>query len=65
MDLITSMDKFGSDDKCRAYLEALRFPDGVFCLRCESKKISRIYKRNQFVCESCNYQFSVTVGTIF
>jgi transposase-like protein len=65
MDLITLMDKFGSDEKCRAYLEALRFPDGVYCLRCESKKISRIYKRNQFVCDACNYQFSVTVGTIF
>ncbi len=65
MDLITLMDKFGSDEKCRAYLEALRFPDGVFCLRCGSKKISRIYKRNQFVCDACNYQFSVTVGTIF
>ncbi len=65
MDLITLMDKFGSSEKCRAYLEDLRFPDGVFCLRCESKKISRIYKRNQFVCDACNYQFSVTVGTIF
>lgn len=65
MDLITLMDKFGSSEKCRAYLEALRFPGGVYCLRCESKKISRIYKRNQFVCDACNYQFSVTVGTIF
>jgi transposase-like protein len=65
MDLITLMDKFGSDEKCRAYLELLRFPEGVYCLRCESKKISRIYKRNQFVCDACNYQFSVTVGTIF
>jgi len=65
MDLITLMDKFGSDEKCRAYLENLRFPDGVFCLRCKSKKISRIYKRNQFVCDACDYQFSVTVDTIF
>ncbi len=65
MDLIALMDNFGSDEKCRAYLELLRFPTGVYCLRCESKKISRIYKRNQFVCDACNYQFSVTVGTIF
>jgi transposase-like protein len=65
MDLIALMDNFGSDEKCRAYLELLRFPDGVYCLRCESKKISRIYKRNQFVCDACKYQFSVTVGTIF
>jgi transposase-like protein len=65
MDLITLMDKFGSDEKCRVYLENLRFPDGVFCLRCKSDKISRIYKRNQFVCDACDYQFSVTVDTIF
>lgn len=65
MDLITLIEKFGSDDKCRQYLEALRFPNGVCCLRCESTKISRIYKRNQFVCDNCNYQFSITTGTIF
>ncbi len=57
--------QFGSDDKCREYLEALRFPDGVYCIRCESKKISRIIKRNQFACDACNYQFSAMAGTIF
>ena len=65
MELITLMDKFGSDEKCRTYLENLRFPDGVKCLRCESDKISRIYERNQFHCDNCKYQFSVTVDTIF
>lgn len=65
MDLITLMDNFGSDDKCRTYLESLRFPNGVVCIRCESDKISRIYERKQFHCDNCKYQFSVTVGTIF
>lgn len=62
---MTLMDRFGSDDKCRTYLENLRFPDGIKCLRCESDKISRIYERNQFHCDNCKYQFSVTVDTIF
>jgi transposase-like protein len=65
MDLMSLMDKFGSDEKCRIYLEQLRFPDGVSCIRCQSDKISRIIKRNQFACDACKYQFSVTAGTIF
>ena len=65
MNLIDLFEKFGNDEKCRIYLEKLRWPDGVRCLRCESDKISRIYKRNQFHCDSCQYQFSATAGTIF
>lgn len=57
--------KFGDDAKCRAYLEALRWPDKVTCPKCLSDKISRIHARNQFDCDSCRYQFSVTAGTIF
>lgn len=59
------IEKFGSDDKCRTYLEQLRFPNGVNCIRCQSPKISRIIKRNQFVCDTCDYQFSVLTNTIF
>jgi transposase-like protein len=58
------IERFGSEDRCRAYLEALRWPDGVECPRCQSKKVSRIHSRNQFDCDSCRYQFSVRVGTI-
>lgn len=46
------------------YLEGLRWPDGVRCLRCDSPRISRIAKRGQFDCDNCRYQFSVTAGTI-
>jgi transposase-like protein len=37
----------------------------VRCPRCDSTKISRIAKRRQFDCDSCRYQFSVRVGTLF
>src|SRR5437773_3437748 len=56
---------FQSEEKCRAYLEALRWRDGVSCPRCASRKISRVLKRGQFDCDSCRYQFSVTANTIF
>ena len=65
MNLVELIDQFGSEDKCRVYLEALRWPDGVRCIRCGSKKISRIKTRDQFDCDGCNYQFSVRAGTIF
>lgn len=65
MNLVKLVERFGSEDRCRAYLEALRWPDGVKCPRCQSDRISRIHDRNQFDCDSCRYQFSVTAGTIF
>jgi transposase-like protein len=65
MNLPKLVERFGSEDKCHAYLEELRWPDGVECPRCESKKISRIASRRQFDCDGCRYQFSVRVGTLF
>ena len=65
MNLVTLIERFGSDEKCRAYLEELRWPDGVKCPRCESKGVSVVRGRNQYDCNSCRYQFSVTSGTVF
>jgi transposase-like protein len=65
MDLMKLIERFDTDEKCRIALEKLRWPEGVRCIRCQSEKISRAYKRNQFECESCGYHFSVTAGTIF
>ncbi|HEY7875718.1 MAG TPA: IS1595 family transposase [Actinomycetota bacterium] len=65
MNLVKLIEQFGSEDKCREYLEDLRWPDGPACPRCESKSLSRVAARNQFDCNSCRYQFSVKVGTVF
>jgi transposase-like protein len=65
LDLCSLIQDFGSEDKCRHYLERLRWPRGVTCPECKSNKISRIATRNQFDCDSCRYQFSATSGTIF
>lgn len=65
INLITLVERYRNEDKCRAYLEELRWPDGITCPRCNSKSISRIREYNVFDCNSCRYQFSVTSGTIF
>ncbi len=65
IDLVDLIRKFDSEQKCREYLEGLRWPKGECCPRCDSKKGYRILKRDQFVCDSCSYQFSATSGTIF
>ncbi len=54
-----------TEDRCRAYLEQLRWPDGVICPRCESGDTSRLEARKKFYCRSCRYHFSVTSGTLF
>jgi transposase-like protein len=59
------MEQFGSEDKCREYLETLRWPEGPMCPRCKSASVSQIVKRNKYDCNECRYQFSVTAGTIF
>lgn len=65
MNLSELMKDFADESKCRAYLESLRWPNGVTCPRCKAEKVYRIVERSQFVCASCEYQFSVTTGTIF
>jgi transposase-like protein len=65
VNLCSLIEQFGSEKKCREYLEALRWPDEIMCPRCKSRKISRVTKRDQFDCDDCRYQFSVTAGTVF
>jgi transposase-like protein len=65
VNLINLIERYSNEDKCRNYLEALKWQDGIKCPRCGSEKISKIKKRDQFDCDKCRYQFSVTAGSIF
>lgn len=65
MDLVRLVEQFRSEESCRAFLEELRWPNGIACPRCGSVGVSKIEGRGQYDCNSCRYQFSVTAGTIF
>jgi len=65
MNLVEPNGRFSDEEKCREFLVRLRWPEGVICPRCKSKTISRLYTQGKFECSDCEYQFSVTSGTIF
>jgi transposase-like protein len=56
---------FGTEDKCRELLVRLRFPEGPHCLRCKGPVVKLETEKQLFYCNSCDYQFSVTAGTVF
>lgn len=55
---------FSSDEKCRELLERLRWPNGPECPRCKTQQLARLTEKLLY-CKDCDYQFSVTAGTIF
>jgi transposase-like protein len=63
--LLQLMEKYNSEDRCREYIEALRWPNGICCTRCGSLSVSKIVKRHQYDCNDCRYQFSPMAGTVF
>lgn len=56
--------RFGTEEACREYLFALRWPEGFQCPRCSIGRAWSVGKV-RFQCAHCGYQASVTAGTIF
>ena len=63
-----------TEEKCIAYLEKMRWPEGVRCPTCGNSSISHFQSkgksgkpRHLYQCldKTCRYQFSPTTGTIF
>ncbi len=65
LNLLSVIEKYSTDDRCREVLTHLRWPKGVTCPKCQNTGISRAYNRNVFDCNSCRHQFTVTAGTMF
>jgi transposase-like protein len=63
-DLVEFERRFASDRACRAYLAKLRWPEGFVCPRCGGRRAWPT-DRGLLVCAACQYQASVTAGTIF
>ena len=56
--------RFATDNQCRQYLSALRWPEGFVCPRCGGTRAWSM-TRGLWVCRSCRHQTSATAGTIF
>lgn len=64
-DLLTFQQEFKNDDACWEWLFKTRFPNGYICTKCKNKDFYFKANRKIFQCKSCNYQLTVTAGTIF
>jgi transposase-like protein len=56
--------RFSTDQACREYLFALRWPHGFVCPRCGGQAAWAM-TRGLWLCGHCRHQASVTAGTIF
>jgi transposase-like protein len=65
VNLIDMHTMFPTEEKCREFLVRLRWPEGPRCPRCNMNAIRLETEKQLFYCKDCDYQFSVTTGTIF
>jgi transposase-like protein len=61
---------FPTDDSCKSYLGARRWPKGIRCPRCNNENVYPVANKPfHWQCSKCvaagGYRFSVLVGTIF
>ena len=63
MPLSEFMNRFGTEEHCRDYLAAQRWPDGFVCPKCGHKHSCRL-SNGLYQCTHCHRQTSVTAGTV-
>ena len=62
------MERFPTEDSCKEYLVAKRWPNGVHCPRCNNRNVYKVSRPWRWICKKCQkngYGFSPTTGTIF
>jgi transposase-like protein len=65
MTLVDVINLFDTDERCRELLVRLRWPNGVECPRCKMPAVDLATAKQLFYCKGCDYQFTVTSGTVF
>jgi transposase-like protein len=65
MNLADITSRFSTDERCREILRRLRWPAGIECPRCKQAAVELETEKELFYCKDCDYQFTVTAGTIF
>jgi hypothetical protein len=64
-DLPSFLERFGTDEQCRAYLFRARWPDGFRCTACGHERAWAHKTRLIDECAACGKQHSLLAGTIF
>lgn len=56
--------QFATEEACRAYLAASRWPDGFVCPRCRNGSAHELTGLGRWQCARCRHQVSLTAGTV-
>jgi len=79
MNLLDIHKELNTEAKCIAFLEHMRWPNGVKCLGCQSPRITPIIAKGKlnkktgkrspdrelYQCNECRFQFTATTGTVY
>ena len=65
--LLEAVTYFSDFDRCREFMVALRWPDGVCCPECGSESVIYLSRQRRWKCREkhARQQFSLKTGTIF
>jgi transposase-like protein len=63
--ILEFQERFATEEACREYLFASRWPEGFACPVCGSGEVGEMHRRRPlWQCKACGHQTSVTAGTI-
>jgi hypothetical protein len=57
-------ERFSTEEACREYLFASRWPEGFVCPGCGGTRAGAETRRHLWICTACGLQTSVTAGTV-
>jgi transposase-like protein len=65
LSILEFQDRFATEEACREYLFASRWPDGFTCPACGSARAGAMHRRRLlWQCKECGQQTSATAGTV-
>ncbi len=65
LSILEFQERFATEDACRGYLFASRWPDGFVCPACGSCRAGEMHRRRLlWQCKDCGQQTSATAGTV-
>ena len=62
--ILAFQQRFGTEEACREYLFASRWPEGFVCPCCGARDAGGETRRQLWICTVCGRQTSITAGTV-
>jgi transposase-like protein/ribosomal protein L37AE/L43A len=62
--ILEFQERFGTEEACREYLFASRWPEGFRCPACGERGAGTETRRGLWICKACGRQTSLTAGTV-